>query len=74
MLTFTGEGGKVSTLTEHEAARVERANASGAKPVVFVHWLWLLPSSWDCWVTLFEEAGFVGVTPGGPDEPARCRE
>jgi pimeloyl-ACP methyl ester carboxylesterase len=58
-----------STLTEHEAAQVERANASGATPVVFVHGLWLLPSSWDRWVTLFEEAGFVSVTPGWPDDP-----
>jgi len=53
-----------STLTDHEAAQVERANASGARPIVFVHGLWLLPSSWDRWVTFFEEAGYVGVTPG----------
>ena len=38
-------------VTEHEAAQVERANASSATPVVFVHGLWLLPSSWDRWVT-----------------------
>ena len=48
------------TITEHEAAQIERANASSATPVVFVHGLWLLPSSWDRWVTLFEEAGYVG--------------
>ena len=36
-----------STITEHEAAQVERANASHATPIVFVHGLWLLPSSWD---------------------------
>ena len=42
-----------STITEHEAAQVKRANASSATPVVFVHGLWLLPSSWDRWVTLF---------------------
>ena len=52
------------TITEHEAAQVERANASSATPVVFVHGLWLLPSSWDRWVTLFEEAGYVGVDTG----------
>jgi non-heme chloroperoxidase len=57
------------TITEHEAAQVERANATGATPVVFVHGLWLLPSSWDRWVTLFEEAGYAGVTPGWPDDP-----
>ena len=52
------------TITEHEAAQVERANASSATPVVFVHGLWLLPSSWDRWVTLFEEAGYVAVDTG----------
>jgi non-heme chloroperoxidase len=57
------------SITEREAAQVERANASGATPVVFIHGLWLLPSSWDNWVTLFEEAGYVGLTPDWPDDP-----
>jgi hypothetical protein len=56
-----GELAKRLTITEHEAAQVERANASSATPVVFVHGLWLLPSSWDRWVTLFEEAGYVAL-------------
>src|SRR5262245_11332481 len=63
-----------STLTDHEAAQVERANASAARPVVFVHGLWLLPSSWDRWVTLFEEAGYVALTPGWPDDPETVAE
>jgi pimeloyl-ACP methyl ester carboxylesterase len=62
------------TITEREAAQVERANASGATPVVFVHGLWLLPSSWDNWVTLFEEAGYMGLTPAWPDDPATVEE
>ena len=62
------------TITEHEAAQVERANASSATPVVFVHGLWLLPSSWDRWVTLFEGAGYVGLTPGWPDDPETVAE
>ena len=62
------------TMTDHEAAQVERANASNATPIVFVHGLWLLPSSWDRWVTLFEEAGYVGVTPGWPDDPDTVAE
>ncbi len=62
------------SITEHEAAQVERANASSATPVVFVHGLWLLPSSWDRWVTLFEEAGYVAVTPGWPDDPETVAE
>jgi len=48
-------------VTEHEAQQVERANASGRTPVVFIHGLWLLPSSWDRWATLFEDAGFTAV-------------
>jgi len=66
------QGGELAeglTITEHEAEQVERANASSAPPVVFVHGLWLLPSSWDRWVTLFEEAGYVALTPGWPDDP-----
>jgi pimeloyl-ACP methyl ester carboxylesterase len=62
------------TITDHEAAQVERANATKATPVVFVHGLWLLPSSWDRWVTLFEDAGYVGVTPGWPDDPETVAE
>jgi len=61
-------------ITEHEAAQVDRANASGATPVVFVHGLWLLPSSWDRWVTLFEETGYVALTPGWPDDPETVTE
>jgi pimeloyl-ACP methyl ester carboxylesterase len=62
------------TVTEHEAAQIERANASSATPVVFIHGLWLLPSSWDNWVTLFEEAGYVGLTPAWPDDPETVDE
>jgi len=57
------------TITEHEAGQVERANASGLTPVMFVHGLWLLPSSWDRWAELFEAAGYIAVTPGWPDDP-----
>src|ERR671921_2375138 len=63
-----------STLTDHEAAQIDRANASNSTPVVFVHGLWLLPSSWDRWVTLFEEAGYVALTPGWPDDPETVAE
>ena len=54
---------------QHEAEQVERANATGLQPVVFVHGLWLLPSSWDRWATVFEEAGYTALTPGWPDDP-----
>src|SRR4051812_50152438 len=61
--------GEPSTITEHEARRVERANDTGLQPVVFIHGLWLLPSSWDRWAKVFEEAGYVPLTPGWPDDP-----
>ena len=63
-----------STISEHEAKQVERANASGLTPVVFVHGLWLLPSSWGRWAAVFEEAGFVAATPGWPDDPETVEE
>ncbi len=58
-----------ATVTAHEAEQVARANASGLAPVVFIHGLWLLPSSWDRWAAMFEEAGFTALTPGWPDDP-----
>ena len=56
-------------LTERETRQVEQANASGRTPVVFIHGLWLLPSSWDRWASLFEEAGYAALTPDWPDDP-----
>jgi pimeloyl-ACP methyl ester carboxylesterase len=65
---------EAAPITEHEAAQIERANATTATPVVFVHGLWLLPSSWERWATLFEEAGYVAVSPGWPDDPETVEE
>lgn len=62
------------SVTDHEAQQVDRANTTGLQPVVFVHGLWLLPSSWDRWAALFEEHGFVALTPGWPDDPATVAE
>lgn len=56
-------------IDDGDAEQVERANESGRTPVVFVHGLWLLSSSWDNWATLFEEAGYTAVMPGWPDDP-----
>src|SRR5438874_4027715 len=64
----------MTTITEHEEQRVDQANASGRTPVVFVHGLWLLPSSWDRWATVFEEAGYTALTPGWPDDPETVEE
>lgn len=60
--------------TSQELEEVERANASGKTPVVFVHGLWLLDSSWDPWATFFEDAGYVAVTPGWPDDPTSVED
>ena len=54
--------------------QIERANTSGRTPVVFIHGLWLLPSSWDQWAGVFEEAGFAPLTPGWPDDPNTVEE
>jgi pimeloyl-ACP methyl ester carboxylesterase len=56
-------------ISEREDRQIQSANASGRTPVVFIHGLWLLPSSWDNWVAYFEEAGYAGVTPDWPDDP-----
>jgi non-heme chloroperoxidase len=57
-----------------EAEQVQRANESGLQPVVFIHGLWLLPSSWDRWAAVFEEAGYTSLSPGWPDDPDTVEE
>ncbi len=64
----------MATITEYEAKQIEQANATGQTPVVFVHGLWLLPSSWDRWAEVFEEAGYTALTPGWPDDPETVEE
>lgn len=64
----------MATITDHEAEQVAKANATDRTPVVFVHGLWLLPSSWDRWAELFEQAGYTPLTPGWPDDPATVEE
>src|SRR5579863_9261499 len=55
-----------TTLTEHEAEQIAAAKATGLTPVVFVHGLWLLASSWDRWADVFREAGYVTLQRAGP--------
>jgi non-heme chloroperoxidase len=64
----------MATITEHEERQVKRANASGRKPVVFIHGLWLLPSSWDRWAAAFKKAGYTTLTPGWPDDPETVQD
>ena len=61
-------------ITERERTEVDTANSTARPVVVFVHGLWLLPSSWAGWREMFESAGYVTVAPGWPDDPATVAE
>jgi len=61
-------------ISEREAQQVEKANGSGNTPVVLIHGLWVLPSSWNNWVELFEQNGYAGLTPDWPDDPETVEE
>jgi non-heme chloroperoxidase len=64
----------MTEITAREQRQIEQANSSGNTPVVFIHGLWLLPSSWDSWVAFFEDNGYAGVTPSWPDDPETVEE
>src|SRR5215208_6570032 len=59
----------MASISERENQEIEAANTSGNTPVVFIHGIWLLPSSWDRWRQLFSEAGYAPLTPDWPDDP-----
>ena len=61
-------------LSAETTDEIVKANETGRTPVVFIHGLWLLPSSWDRWAGLFEEAGYAPLTPGWPDDPETVEE
>jgi pimeloyl-ACP methyl ester carboxylesterase len=61
-------------VTARETQQIDAANASGRTPVVFIHGLWLLPSSWDRWAQLFDEAGLAPVAASWPDDPETVEE
>ena len=56
-------------ITEREQEEIDAANKSGSTPVVFIHGLWLLPSSWDRWGEFFKKAGYAPLAPDWPDDP-----
>jgi pimeloyl-ACP methyl ester carboxylesterase len=64
----------MGAITAHETAQVEAANSSGRTPVVFIHGLWVLASSWANWAALFDEAGYAPVTPIWPGDPETVDE
>jgi pimeloyl-ACP methyl ester carboxylesterase len=45
-----------------------------AKPVVFLHGLWLHATSWTPWMELFAEAGYEPMAPGWPGDPDTVEE
>src|SRR5262249_36257907 len=64
----------MASISERENREIEAANASGNTPVVFIHGLWLLPSSWDAWAAFFKQAGYAPLTPDCPEDPATIEE
>ena len=64
----------MASISERESREIEAANASGTVPVVFIHGLWLLPSSWASWADFFGQAGYVPLTPDWPDDPETVEE
>jgi pimeloyl-ACP methyl ester carboxylesterase len=67
-------GTERTTITDDEAGQITRANATRRTPVVFVHGLWLLSSSWDRWAAVFQEAGYATLQPDWPNDPATYEE
>src|SRR6516164_4650676 len=64
----------MASISERENREIDGANASGNAPVVFIHGLWLLPSSWTDWADFFEQAGYAPLTPDWPDDPETVEE
>jgi pimeloyl-ACP methyl ester carboxylesterase len=62
---------RVASISGRENLQIQAANASGRTPVVFIHGLWLLPSSWANWADLYTQAGYAPLTPDWPDDPER---
>jgi non-heme chloroperoxidase len=59
----------MASISERENREIGAANAAGNTPVVFIHGLWLLPSSWDNWADFFKQAGYAPLAPDWPDDP-----
>jgi pimeloyl-ACP methyl ester carboxylesterase len=59
----------MAEITGREQEEIDAANKSDGTPVVFIHGLWLLPSSWDRWGEFFKTAGYAPLAPDWPDDP-----
>jgi pimeloyl-ACP methyl ester carboxylesterase len=64
----------MTSMSERENGEIEAANASCNTPVVFIHGLWLLPSSWAKWADFFKQADYAPLTPDWPDYPETVEE
>ncbi|HEX5086808.1 MAG TPA: alpha/beta hydrolase [Nocardioides sp.] len=64
----------MASISTRESGEIEAANASGNTPVVFIHGLWLLPSSWATWVDFFKHNGYAPLTPDWPGDPETVEE
>jgi non-heme chloroperoxidase len=64
----------MASISERENREIEAANAAGNTPVVFIHGLWLLPSSWANWADFFKQAGYAPLTPDWPNDPATVEQ
>ena len=62
----------MASISERENREIEAANAAGNTPVVFIHGLWLLPSSWPTGRTL--HPGGHAPLPDWPDDPETVEE
>jgi non-heme chloroperoxidase len=60
----------MTSIADRERQEIEAANATGDTPVVLIHGLWVLPSSWANWADFFKQAGYAPLTPDWPDDPA----
>jgi pimeloyl-ACP methyl ester carboxylesterase len=59
----------MASISGREHREIEAANTAGNTPVVLIHGLWLLPSSWANWADFFKQAGYAPLTPDWPDDP-----
>jgi len=64
----------MASISERERREIVAANASGSTPVVFIHGLWLLPSSWASWADFFKQVGYAPLTPDWPDDPETVKQ
>src|SRR5215510_12885503 len=64
----------MTSISDRERQEIAAANASGDTPVVLIHGLWALPSSWANWTEFFSQAGYAPLTPDWPDDPATVAE